>query len=513
MNRRERRILREKELTAAEKPAALVAAAVNVKASGGFTGIRLGATEWQQEAWNFYDTCPEFHAAVNIIAYNLSRARLIGVDVDPATGEPQTQPTEDPEVVQIMAQFLGGPTGQSQALDRLGRHLTVAGDSWALATPTPDVDGAVWEILASTDVTGAAGRIMVRQLNGQPREVDTDTELLMRIWRPHPKIRWEPDSMTRSLLPVLRELAALTAMVTATVKSRLASAGILWIPDDITLPKPVTSTGEDSQAKSESAGADGWLDLITEAMTAPIRDPDSASAVVPLIAVVKKDSIKEITHMEFGRDLDATIEPLRQACVRRLAVGADMPPEMLTGMGSTNHWTSWAISEEFAKAFLSPLLELIVDSATQYYLRPALRAYGKDPARFAVWFDLAALFPRQISVDNATEAHKAGLLSDRKFMEVLGFSEADMADDRERARHLVEELLMRGNPQTLAEVADSVGLLFPGLVVHPIAPTNGAPNGARPALKPPPPTEPVPPQERRTPPVTPGREPVRQAAP
>ena len=467
-SRRERRQQRAQELAAAERPAVLVAAAAQVRFDAGIqTNLRLGGTEWQNEGWLHYDACPEFRSGVNAVATKLSRANLIGVEVDPVTGELAETATDDADVVEIMSEFFGGQRGQSQALDRFARHLIVAGDSWCLATDRPDMDAATWEILAPSDVTGTSSRIMVNQLDGVPRELDPNNELLIRVWRPHPKRRGEADASTRSLLPVLRELAALSAMVSATVKSRLASAGILWMPDDIQMPMPNTATANDvSQGSGESMNAEGWLDLITEAMSAPIADPDSASAVVPLVAMVKGEKIAQITHMEFGRDLDATIQPLRDACVKRLAVGMDLPPEVLLGLGQANHWTAWTITEEFAKSYLAPLLELIADALTSFYLRPALRARGRNARLFAIGFDLTKLFPRQIEVDNAQAAYDAGLLSEAKYMEALGFSEADLATPQERGRHLVQEMLQRGVAQTVAELADVLAQLYPGLRVN-----------------------------------------------
>lgn len=484
----------------------MVAAAANVKVTAAFNNMRLGGTDWQQEGWAHYDSCPEFRSAVNIIAYNLSRARLIGVEVDPMTGEPRTQPTDDPDVVDIMRQFFGGPTGQSQALDRLGRHLTVAGDVWCLATPDEDSDQSVWEVLGTTEVTGSQNRIMVQELDGTSRPFDPEWELLMRIWRPHPKRRWEADAVTRSLLPVLRELAALAAMVSSAVKSRLAAAGILWLPDDIQLPQPnpAVQVSDSEQIHTQTMGAEGWLDLLTEAMLAPINDLESAQAVVPLVAMVKGDKIAEIKHMEFGRDLDSTVEPLRTAGLKRLAVGMDMPPEVLTGLGLTNHWTSWTITEEFAKAFLAPILELIVDAATKMYLRPALRAAGRDPDAYAIWFDLSALFPRQIAVDNAQAAYDAHLLSELAYLQALGFSESELAKPQERARRLLEDMVRRGVAATIAELKPAIELLFPGITVQPPAalpPGGGQPGStATPAR---PVTEPMPAPARPAAPAAP----------
>lgn len=475
LTRKARKAERRAAVDAAEATSgsviSIVAAAVNVRVTAGYQNVRWGGTDWQQEGWLHYDTCPEFHAGVSIGANNLSRARLIGVDVDPITGDLGTQPTDDPDVVDIMSQLFGGPTGQSQALANLYRHLEVAGDCWSLATDNPDLDAATWEILATTEVTSAGGRTMVETLNGMPREVDPERELLFRVWAPHPKRRWEADSAARALLPVLRELAALTAMVSATVKSRLASAGILWIPEEITLPQTKSAKPNDNtQVKSQSAGAAGWLDLITEAMTAPIRDPDSAAAVVPLVSVVKADYIEKIKHMEFGSDLDAEIQPLREACVKRLAVGMNLPPEVLLGLGDVNHWTAWTITEDYARAYLAPRLELIADAITTMYLRPALKARGRDPFAFAVHFDLSKLLPRQISTANAQAAFDAGVLKEEVYIEAMGFSKNDLPSTAERARRLITELLARGNPQTLAEVAQTIAILFPDISIQPLTP-------------------------------------------
>lgn len=513
-NRRERRQQRAVELAAAEKSPVLVAAAVNVKFSNGVqNNLRLGGTDWQNESWLHYDACPEFRSGVNAIATKLSRADLIGVDVDPVTGKPAETATDDPDVVEIMGQFFGGYTGQAQALDRLARHLTVAGDSWCLATDRPDLDAAIWEILATSEVTGTNQRIMVSQLDGLPREFDPESELLIRVWRPHPKRRGEADAASRALLPVLRELASLSAMVSATVKSRLASAGILWLPETITLPEPNSPAPNDvTQDASQSMNAEGWLDVITEAMTAPIRDPDSASAVVPLVAMVKGDEIEKIVHMKFGADLDATIQPLRDACVRRLAVGMDLPPEIMLGLGDANHWTAWTITEEFAKSYLAPLLELIADALTTFYLRPALRARGRDPYAFAIGFDLTALFPRQISVDNAQAAYTAGLLSEAKYMETLGFSVSDIASPAERGRHLIEEMVRRGIAQTIAELAPALHALYPGLNVQPaLAQPPPKPAGAALPTPAQPGTEPTPAPATQTPPARPPAAPPPQA--
>jgi hypothetical protein len=194
---------------------------------------------------------------------------------------------------------------------------------------------------------------------------------------------------------------------------------------------------------------------------------------VPLVSTVKGDLISKITHMEFGRDLDQMIQPLRDACVLRLAVGMDLPPEKLTGSGDINHWGQWSITEDFAKQYIAPKLELVAAALTTYYLAPALRARRRNPKPFAIYFDLNRLLPNQITVDNAEKAYTAGLLRERTYMEVLGFSVSDIADNDERARMLLTDMLKRGNPQTLAEVAAAIAALYPGISIQPLTPTGG----------------------------------------
>lgn len=452
------------------EPTALTAAAVDVRTTGGYQqNARWGGTDWQQEGWLHYDNCPEFHKGVISIAGNLSRARLIGVEMDPATGDPMTTASDDVDVKDIMSRLFDGPSGQSQALMQMGKHDTVAGDMWILASDNPDLDGETWQVLGTTEVTQSGRSIQIQQMNGQFRELDLESELLFRLYQMHPKNRWDADAPTRSLLPVLRELASLTAMVSATVKSRLASAGILWIPDDIVLPKQLAGAGYNTRQRSDSSGAEAWLDLITEAMTAPIADPDSASAVVPLVAVVQGNMIDKISHMEFGRDLDGELEPLRQACVTRIAIGLELPPELLTGTGDVNHWTSWQIDESNVRTFISPKLERYCAALTKLYLHPALLARGKNPSNFAVYFDVSKLLPRQINTDNATALHEVGLISDAVYVEALGFAKSDMPSDDEQLKHLVLDMLKRGQFQTLFELAPTLATMFPMLKLQPPA--------------------------------------------
>jgi hypothetical protein len=44
---------------------------------------------------------------------------------------------------------------------------------------------------------------------------------------------------------------------------------------------------------------------------------------------------------------------LRREAVERLAIGLDMPPEVLLGLGDSNHWSAWQVDEQTWKGISS----------------------------------------------------------------------------------------------------------------------------------------------------------------
>jgi hypothetical protein len=192
-------------------------------------------------------------------------------------------------------------------------------------------------------------------------------------------------------------------------------------------------------------------------MTAPISDPDSAAAVVPIVAQINGDRIQNgIRHDKFGYELDSAIQPMREAAIRRIATGLDLPAEMLLGLGGTNHWSAWQISEAFAKTAIGGgIFELLCAAITTFDLRPAL---GDRGDKFAVSADLTALLPDQIDKDDARALYGAGLLSDEAYMTALGFNpDADRPRGEARLDRLVMQSIL---PNPTGEIVRSLGKRF-----------------------------------------------------
>ncbi|WP_375483301.1 hypothetical protein [uncultured Jatrophihabitans sp.] len=464
-------------LTAAatRPPSNLTAAAVHVDVTNPPAQPLWGASPWQNEAWDHYDSCPELHRAVTDMAEAFSRAVMIVVDVDPQSGELGQDPTDNPTAGAIGAAMFGGRVGQAQAQRAAAQHLTVPGEYYVLASEGADIDDDPWQTLSAAEVSKTGSTIQVTRLDTTRRTLQPG-ELLFRVWQPHPRWRWQADSPSRAALDPLREIAGLSAQIMASIRSRLATAGVWLLPQSAQLPPDRDETG--AEIPGTGGGADAWLRKIATAMVTAISDPQSPAALAPIIAMIPDELLDKIKDpFQFVRDVITEAQTLRDAAVRRLAIGMDMPPERLLGIGTTNHWSAWNLDESFVKGPLSSLLSVPADAYTRFWLRPALRFAGLDPKLFAIAFDVSAMLA-DIEVDNAVKAYGEGALSERKFLEVLGFDpDRDAAGNIERARRLVLTVLARGNPDTLAELLPMLQQLFPGFkLTVPVVPAGTSPD-------------------------------------
>lgn len=437
------------------------------------------AEGWQADAWRFYDEVGELRFGVGWLANALSRVNLLAASTqinagddpapigDPAEGDP------NPTAVQVRARELvneigNGPLGQGQLLAGFATQLTLPGIAYMLAEPDtppvePDPDDVPvnatpdpftrWEVLSHEQVRTKLGtdQIEVRTDADDWRPIHPDG-LLVKVWRRHPRYPWEPNSPVRGVRGPLRQITLLQHHIDATAESRLAGAGLLVLPDQIDFAR--------SQRQAHSATADPDTDdveddefvhTLTEVMTLPLSDRGTAASVVPLVLQVDSAAIANIKHLSFSTPFDERVESLMNLAIRRLALGMDMPPETLLGVGGVNHWTAWQVAEEAIALHVEPLAEVIVHALTDGYLRPALlaeRFTPDDVVSVTVWYDATALATRPDRSAAALNAWDRVELSSVSLRRELGFGEDDApTDDERRARMLARAA---GGAPTLA---------------------------------------------------------------
>jgi hypothetical protein len=406
-------IRRGRRVAPDKAPNTLIASAKRFKGAPDMRGKARSGSGWQDAAWHFYNTVGEYAYAVNWVGNLLSRAKLFAtVDVG---GGPVPVPDDHP-AAQLLNAFFYNEQGRSSALQQIGVHYTVPGDVFIVGTQ--DEDGAdLWEVVACGRISAANGRWMVdgRTLPGTP--------FVMQIRRQHPANAKEATSPSRAALPILSEIERLTMHVAAQVDSRLASAGILFLPNEMTF----SVTNEDGG--SVNGTAERFARELQEVLSRVIENRDHPSALVPIVVTVDGEFVDKAHHLTFWSDLDNQAIELRTEAIRRLALSMDMPPEILTGQGDTNHWSAWSIDESAIKSHTEPLLNRIADDLAMGYLRPLLIDGGMDPdeARsYGIGIDTTEMRLRPNRSREALELWDRGVLDSKTLLEETGFDPLNM---------------------------------------------------------------------------------------
>lgn len=446
-------------------PRALVSAATLVRQE---TLRSIGKKrDWQTQAWEMYDEVGEFHAAVNWLGHSLSRCKLYVGELPDDRTEGDPTPTSDERAQQPLDELFGGTAGHPGMLARLAIHLTVPGETYVIALDLDDPDadpdaGGVpqptplapdgepappsvdrrWIVASQEEFDSKDGKTTVRLPDAdRVVAVDVARSTVIRMWRPHARKAWDADSPARACLPALRELVTTSARINADLESRLAGAGILVMPASASVARtgPADTTAPDG---GEQLVDDPDYATLINAIVTPISDRESASAVVPVLLRVDDAAVDKVKHISFATPLDARVESLRDGAIRRLALGLDVPPEVLLGMTDANHWTGWQIEESAVKLSVEPLLGLICNALTQHYLRPAHAALGvANPERYVIWYDVSELVLRPNRFEQALKMWHEGLVGAAAVLREGGFSEDDAPTTTEQARHLLIKLV------------------------------------------------------------------------
>ena len=398
---------------------------------------------WQTEAWTMYDSVGELRAGANWIGNAMSRIKLVIKQKTPNG----VATLDDGPAVDALDAFFDGESGQSQMLATLGIHLTVPGESYIIGEPTekgPDT----WIVASTEEVSNPpSSDIWTINRGDGKRNLATDS-LIMRVWRPHPRQWIEADSSVRAVLPILRELITLTKHVAASADSRLAGAGLLILPQEMTFASPPTDDEIPADPRS-----DPFFDALVEAMTVPIQNRESAAAVVPLVVRAPGEYVGSVQHITFSTPFDAQAQSLREEGIKRVALGMDLPPEIMLGTGSANHWSAWQIDESALKIHIEPACELICDALTRKWLWPVLESTGNVDYDTVVGWDTSDLRIRPNHATEAIELYDRGQLSPDALRRETGFDESDAPTIEERREILLLKLVGSNNDLTGAAAA------------------------------------------------------------
>lgn len=446
MPRRERRV----------QGRSLVAAAKNYsfgksKDKAAKARLRVGE-EWQHAAWDFFDIVPEYSQGCNITGALLSRAKLVVVERQTDDdGKVVWRPTENPAALEAGQVLFGGEEGQVEMLRNLGIHFSVAGGAYLIG-PEDDEDMRnpdKWLVAASTELSKSGDNW---RLNGK----ELKDVFVIELWKRHPRDPSKYMAPTRAILPVLNLLVQLMKRSGAQIDSRLTGNGLFLLPSEIEFPALPTrrNPGDPDAVNGYAPGdLDGLIDTLVQVGSEAMADQASPAATLPVFGTVPGEYLDKGQHYKFWSELDAAMPALELALIRRIALGMDMPPEVLLGNAGSNHWNAWLSDENSVKIHGEPLLRVITSSVTTGYLRPALDGFVDDVSAFAIAADTSQMRMRPNRSKEAMEAFKVGELSPVAMRRENGFDEADAPTEEERQRMLLWRVASGSTTPELVDAA------------------------------------------------------------
>lgn len=457
-------------------PRVMTAAAVQLKISNQqeyeqFKSRRNAASSaWQAEAWEYYDAIGEIKYAFNLVASVVSRIRIHAAFVDDPSETPvpvSKAEKIDPRLADAAERALkrldSAYGGQAGLLRDAALNLSVTGECYLIQIPERIGTGVAesWDIRSTDElITDARGNFSVIGRREQNSNSGTgsnannkgvslgERSFVGRIWRSHPRFSEEADSSIRGLLDLCAELLLLNRTFRATARSRL-NAGALYLPDGLSVAaqgdgdfpldydseiNPVSFTVEEAE--------DEFEEQLIDAMTTPIRDEESASAVVPLIIRGPAELGDAIKQFKFERSFDPALAQRADRVLERILQGLDVPKDVVTGLANVKYSNALQIDESLYKAHIEPLMLLIVDSLTVVYLRPYLIANGFDPeevSKIVVWYDPSSVATRNDRAADANEGFDRNAISYNTWRRAHGFSDADAPTSNELAIKMLFE--------------------------------------------------------------------------
>jgi hypothetical protein len=455
-------------------PRPLTAAAAQIKIGDQgealiFKSRRQSASSaWQKEAWEYYDAIGEIKYAFNLVASVVSRIRLYAASVDDPAEAPVTVRKSEvvsPELAAAAERALtrldSAYGGQSGLLKDCALNLQVTGECYLVQVPERIGTGLPesWDIRSTDELqVDAKGNYIINPR----REVGNGGASIMsggsmeaiklpkdafigRMWKAHPRYSQESDSSLRGLLDLCAELLLLNRTFRATARSRL-NAGALYLPDGLSVAAtadpdyPYDENGEYNQQYNAEEAADDFEDQLIDAMTTPIKDEDSASAIVPLIIRGPAELGDKIKQFKFERSFDPALAERSERVLERIMQGLDVPKDIVSGLANVKYSNALQIDESLYKAHIEPLMLLIADAITVVYLRPYLIANGYSEAevnRLVIWYDPSQVATRNDRAADADAGFDKMAVSYDTWRRAHGFSDQDAPSPMELAMRLV----------------------------------------------------------------------------
>lgn len=432
----------------------LIASAVRMGLSEeAWRGYRFTDEAWQRQAWDFYDTNPQLHNAVDYIGSAASMIRIFVAEVD-ENGVRQGEVDDDKEVGALAETLFGGPANKAEMLRAVAESLTVAGECFIIGKAMRGGVSDQWWTAAPGEVRKNGDTVYVNMGRAQREELNPGRDIVIRTWTPHPRRAFLADSPVRALLGLLFEMEQMQMFIRAQMNSRIANATILPVPSTLAVPK----------GDNQAVATDDIYQQLFEVITSNLEGKGTAAQVAPILwqmPLAELTAMSGVQPIRFDSPLSDQAIELRREQQQKLAIGMNVPVEIQLGGQEMNHWSIWWAGEEFIVKTMQPLFNRIVDALTIAYLIPALKALGKDPKRYTYWYDTAPLANSANKLADALNLYNANppIVSADTVRREGGYNESDAPTEEEINNRFIKEVILR-DPTLFAitQIREEIGI-------------------------------------------------------
>ena len=451
---------------------------INLKSEDSIAELRYRVySEWQNDAWAYYDAIGEIKNGFGMLGAVMSRVRIYAsLNLDPDSvpistlnyrrrqqsltkkeqdtdGEREmlASPGLSLDVLQyaerLIADLASGPGGMSGFLRSYALNMAVPGECYLVKIKNQ------WMIKSSNEiVVDAGGQVLLRQQRSNASTTPTSTNgsvlgdkilpkntFIGRIWREHPRYSGEPESSMLGLREACDELITLQRMIRAVARSNM-NAGILFIPDGL---EAAGDSVEEDVAQAEENNL-GLVETIYDNMTGPLTDETNASTVFPTILTGPPALGKEIRYITLNREVDQYLTERADRALERILQGLDMPKDFVTGMANVRYTNAKNIDESLYKSHIEPMVLMLVDALTSVYLRPLLKAKfpeltAEDLNVIGVWYDPSEIVTKSDPADSADKGFDKYAISADAWRQAHGFGDTDAPSELEIASRMLQK--------------------------------------------------------------------------
>lgn len=433
--------------------------------------VALARQQWQSLAWRYRDSIPELRFATGFRASALSRVRMYPAliiddddepiplslvhDKDPKKAAQIDLPADLCDAAQAMLDRLPLDDGFT-FMGAWSENFDIAGECWLHGMIDADTGDEVWRIRSVDEVwpgqDGRSCQIEDDDNPGQRRYVEWENEELYRLWVPHPRRGILADSPCQATLDTFEDIVLTGREIRAAARSRIAANGIFMLPSTMML-----SRNTQDETDGVAVGSDEFMGEFTAAMLAPITNEGDPGAVVPLVLTGDAEDIAAVKHLQLARETSPELAAKLEEFLRRMGRGLDLPPEVIAGLGDSNHWSAWQIDASTFRYHLEPGARRMVDSLTVAYLRYNLLQDGwdaRDVKRIRIWYDAGNITENTNRRQDAIDAYNLGAIGPDSLLQALGFNDGDKPSDEELLRMLLFKTSF--DPLTAAQLIQRV---------------------------------------------------------